>query len=254
MFPSKNLYLRAMWNKACVLFFIIGLNWTILEAQVSPATQLTYADSLFDASKYTESFEIYDHLLEVENLSSPAMLLRMAFIKEGLSDFGGALYYLNKYYLKTADKRVLTKMEDIAANQGLKGYEFGDFDFVITHFYKYFDSITYGLLALATLLLALVYHQKVRLKQPPTLPAITMIFVLTILFYTLNFGKDYNRAIIIDANAYLMSGPSAGAEVIEVVGQGHRVSYMHEKDVWVKVGWEDKTAFIKKDKLRFITF
>ncbi|TRX54310.1 SH3 domain-containing protein [Fulvivirga sp. M361] len=243
-----------MLKKTLLSTLAVCCSWAFLYAQSTVNEQLSKADSLFSAGKYTESFDLFHHLMETEKLSSPAMLLKMAFIKEGLGDFSGALYYLNTYYLKTVDRRVMTKMEELAEKKELYGYEFQDADFVITHFYKYFNIITYSLLAIAVLLLALAYRQKVRLKQSPVLPAVFMVVVLAILFYTLNFGRDYDRAIIVDSNTYLMSGPSAGSEVIDVVGKGHRVSYLNEKDVWVKIDWQGKMAFIKKDKLRFISF
>jgi hypothetical protein len=52
------------------------------------------------------------------------MLLKMAFVKEGLGDYSNALYYLNLYYLKTYDKKVLKKMENLAERyHKLEGYE-----------------------------------------------------------------------------------------------------------------------------------
>lgn len=242
-----------MCKKATVLF-IFGLWYagaTAL-AQTSPEQKLEYADSLFTAKKYTESYEIYDHLLEAENVSSPAMLLRMAFIREGLGDLSGALYYLNTYYLKTADRRVLSKMEELAKKKQLEGYEFTDFDFLLTNFYKYFNTITYGLLALSVLMLSLAWYQKTKRQQKPLLPATLMLVFLTILFYTLNFGRSYNKAIIAESNTYLMSGPSAGAEVIDILDKGHRIQYNGKKDVWVKITWKEKAAFVKRDKLRYV--
>ena len=221
-------------------------------AQTSFQQRLDHADSLFAVKKYTESYEVYDELLEIEKVSSPAMLLRMAFIREGLGDYSGALYYLNTYYLKTADRRALSKMEELAEKEQLEGYEFTDFDFLRTNFYKYFDMITYGLLALSVLMLSLTYYRKFKRQQNPILPASLMVVFLGILFYTLNFGRSYNKAIISESNTYLMSGPSAGAEVIDILGKGHRIDYRDQQDVWVRIAWKDKTAFVKRDKLRYI--
>ncbi|MEM1405165.1 MAG: SH3 domain-containing protein [Bacteroidota bacterium] len=232
-------------------FFICPL---LCSGQSTSLQKLEHADSLFEVKKYTESFEIYDYLLEAEKNSSPAMLLKMAFIREGLGDYSGALYYLNTYYLKTSDRRVLQKMEEMAGKRGLEGYAFTDYDFFLTNFYKYYNFIVYGLLALSILMLALVYRLKVQLKQSPAFPAIIMVIVLAGLFYTLNFGREYNRAIIISSDTYLMSGPSAGSEVVDILDKGHRLSYSSKKDVWVKVNWKDNAAYIKEDKLRYLHF
>ena len=75
--------------------------------------QLIHADSLFEANKYTESFEVYNTVLEQGDYT-PGMLLKMAFIKEGLGDVSGAMYFLNQYYNLTSNKKVLAKLEEIA--------------------------------------------------------------------------------------------------------------------------------------------
>ena len=74
-----------------------------LQAQ-GPVETLAIADSLFEARKYTESFKIYQEI-HGQNQGSPSMLLKMAFIKEGLDDYPAALYYLNQYYLFTSNER-----------------------------------------------------------------------------------------------------------------------------------------------------
>ena len=182
------------------------------------------------------------------------MLLKMAFIKEGLGDFSGALYYLNTYYLKTADRRVLNKMEELAGKKNLQGYEFTDFDFLLTNFYKYYDLLVYLLIAGSLLMLVLVYYQKIKLQRSPIIPATVMVIFLAGLYYTLNYGRTYKRAIVSSPNTYLMSGPSAGSEVIDIIDKGHRIKLSGNEDVWIKVKWQDQIAYIKKDKLRYLQF
>ncbi len=56
------------------------------------------------------------------------MLLKMAYVHEGLNHTGQALYCLNLYYLATKDQRALDKMEALATKFGLEGYKNSDFD------------------------------------------------------------------------------------------------------------------------------
>jgi len=79
---------------------IVLLTFTNVLAQENEK-DIELADSLFNQQKYTQSFEIYNRILKTDNLTSPAMLLKMAYIKEGLGDYSNALYYLNLYYLQT---------------------------------------------------------------------------------------------------------------------------------------------------------
>ncbi|MTI21471.1 SH3 domain-containing protein [Fulvivirga sp. RKSG066] len=215
---------------------------------------LAQADSLFKVRKYTESFKIYEHLLYAERQASPAMLLRMSFIKEGLGNSSEALYYLNLYYLQTADRKVLSKMEELATKEGLFGYDFSDWEFIQTIFYRYFMHFVAVLSALALLMLAIMYYQKFKLGKSPIPAALGLIFVLCILFYTLNFGKDYGKSLVNDSNTYIMTGPSAGAEVIAVIGKGHRVEVGSDKDVWTQIEWKGQKGFVKQDKLKPISF
>ena len=45
------------------------------------------------------------------------MLLKMAYIQEGLEQYPEALYYLNLYYNQNPSKKVLAKMETLAEAQ-----------------------------------------------------------------------------------------------------------------------------------------
>lgn len=233
-------------KKITALFFSLIL----ILAFNAKSESIIQADSLFNEKKYTESFDIYKQILEDNRQASPSMLLKMAYIKEGLGGFSDALYYLNLYYLKTADRKVLDKMEELANKKNVRGYTFSDFEFIQTVFYKYYNNIILSLLSIAILCLAGVYHLKIKRQVNPGLPAIGMVLTLGVLFYILNFGKDYNRAITKQTNTYLMTGPSAAAEVIQIIGKGNRLKTLGQTDIWTRVEFDSKIGFIRSDKLR----
>lgn len=225
-----------------------------MPAQDQIDSALKQADSLFQTGKYTESYEIYQHLLKEERLVSPSMLLKMAFIREGLGDYTSALYYINLYYLQTADKKALSKMEELAEKKNLQGYEFNDMEFFKTIFFKYFNEIVLTLAALAVLLVSLTIYKKSKYESRPIGLAITTVVVLGLLFYTLNFGKEYNKGIVMQNNTYLMEGPSAGAKVVAIIGKGHRLPIHGSQDIWKKTEWDGKNAYIKQDKIQKVAF
>lgn len=256
-FRYLTLYLPTMINLLKkVLFFCFMMLTVCLNASGQSQIQEAHqqADSLFEARKYTESFKLYEHILTQERQSSPGMLLRMAFIKEGLGNTTDALYFLNLYYLQTADKRVLGKMEELAEKKGLEGFEFSDWEFVQTIFYKYFYHLVLVLLSLAVLLMSLMFYQKFKNNARPIFVAGSLIVVLALLFYTLNYGKSYSKSLVSSSNTYIMAGPSAGAEVIAIVDKGHRVEVKGEQDVWNQVNWKGQYGYIKKSKLKPVTF
>lgn len=218
------------------------------------AQRLALGDSLFSAEKYTEAYQIYSSLLNESNRYSPAMLLKMAYINEGLRQYDDAQYHLNLYYLRTANEDVLEKMEKLAADHDLVGYEFNDWEFFKTIFYRYFGYITAILIALAMLFLALQFRAKFKLERPAKGYALGMVLVLGVLFYTLNFGLRYNRAVVIDENTFLMTGPSAASDVYRIIGKGHRLPINGAQDVWVKTEWDNEAVYIKSSKIRPISF
>ena len=85
------------------------------------------------------------------------MLLKMAFIKEGLGDYTNALYYLNLYYLKTYNKRVLKKMENLAEQNKLSGYNYDDVEFFLNIYHKFQFQID---LLILTLILLFYFQLK----------------------------------------------------------------------------------------------
>jgi len=129
-----------------------------------------------------------------------------------------------------------------------------DKDFIYAFFYRYYPYGIGVLLALAILLLAMVYRERIQLQQSGKVSAIFMSLVLGVLFILLNFGLSYDRAIVNDSTAYLMAGPSAGADVIEVIGKGHRLTVEGHEDVWVKTSWDNRQVYIKTTKLREVRF
>jgi hypothetical protein len=227
---------------------IVILSLVTAQAQDN-ARDIEVADSLFNERKYTQSFEIYDRILKSENLTSPAMLLKMAYIKEGLGDYSNALYYLNLYYLQTHNKRALRKMEDVAKKYNLEGYNYTDVEFFMNVFYRYYSAIVYGLSGLVLLLIGYMVYKKLRMKINPGFSLFYLFIVVGLLFYVVNFGKRYQKGIIISPDTYLMDGPSSGAKLIAIADMGHRVHVLGKDDVWVKVEWEGSIAYIKENNI-----
>jgi uncharacterized protein YgiM (DUF1202 family) len=98
-----------------------------------------------------------------------------------------------------------------------------------------------------------IIYKKLRLKMNPGFSLIYLIFVLGLLFYVVNFGKKYQKGIIISPETYLMEGPSAGAKLVAIADMGHRVQILGKEDVWVKIDWQGSAAYIKENNILQIT-
>lgn len=81
-------------------------------------------------------------------------------------------------------------------------------------------------------------------------PGMVYVGLLLVLLLLNNFAHEGKLAIVTASDTYLMKGPSAGADVVEVVSKGHRVEVLGQKDVWVKILWNGHEAFIKSFNLK----
>ncbi|MFZ1806033.1 MAG: hypothetical protein WAU36_02370 [Cyclobacteriaceae bacterium] len=229
-----------------ILVLILFLLSTHLSAQSSDGL-IKKADSLFAAKQYTQSLDLYKEVMDKHEYSE-AMLLKMAFIQEGLGQISESLYYLNLYHLVSEDELALSKMEELAKMHRLQGYSTSESWQVSLLFKKYYDMILKVLMGCAILLLALlIYLKRKRLNPMPV--AITLSAFMALLFFHVNFSQNTNSGIVHYNSTYLMSGPSAGSSVIEIIGEGHLLDILDKKDVWVHTKWMNQDVYIKEDQI-----
>jgi tetratricopeptide (TPR) repeat protein len=234
-----------------LLSFVLFLLFLPCAYAQSPFLKLLRADSLFEAKKYTQSFEIYKNILETSNQFSPRMLLRMGFIKEGLGDYTSALYYLNLFYSFNSDKEVLKKMEEIASRYKLSGYNYTDLEYFISLYNEYYYYIiTLFLMAAVSFYLYMIIRKtsKSRLGFSPLL----FMIILSAAYYLSNYSLTPPKGILTNAHTPLMSSPSGGSYLIDYVGKGHRVTLLGKEDIWYKILWNDKPAYVREGNLVLI--
>ena len=212
------------------------------------------ADSLFEESKFTESFEIYKAIHEIGEHVSSAMLLKMAYIQEGLGNESGALYYLNMYYLQTTNEKAFEKMGKLAQLNGLKGYGQTDRDWFLNIYYTYYYHLLICLLGIALLIFLVVFYKKIKLDQRSYSGGIGIVVVVALLFWAMNFGREYKRAILVKDDTYMMGAPSAGAEVLDILKAGHRVKVLGRQDVWLEIELDNQIGYVKNTQLKQLFF
>ncbi|HET9054902.1 MAG TPA: SH3 domain-containing protein, partial [Cyclobacteriaceae bacterium] len=57
------------------------------------------------------------------------------------------------------------------------------------------------------------------------------------------------KAIIAKNNTYVMNGPSAGASVLTIVRDGHRVDVLSTHDIWTKIKIGDSEGYVRSSSL-----
>lgn len=219
-------------------------------AAQSVNTKISHADSLFRAKQYTQSFALYNSILATRQYSS-AMLLKMAYIQEGLGHIGQCLFYLNLYQIASGDEQTITKMEELAEKGNLEGYKTGENSPLVEWLseHRFMLSLSISLMALG--MIGLTFFQK--RKSMSVLPPLTGAFVFMALLLVINnFWYAPTRVIIDNPRSYLMDAPSAGGAVLDVVSSGHRLEVTGKKDVWLKVKWRERDAYIKSNQVRLI--
>ena len=227
-------------------------------AQLTTGQLLASADSLFEARQYTESFRFYDQLYREDQVVSPGVLMKMAFIQESLGDYSETLYYLNEYFLLTSDESAVQKMQQLSEEHRLRGYEYTDFDLFYTYFREYRYVVIYGLLALAMagLFYWVLTDNRLKATQPranrPYGWGAAYLLLLGLLFFVTNYSLAPQQAIIMADHTYIMNAPSSGAEVVYISEKGHRVDVDGEQDVWTQIEWDGQPAFVRQQNLREI--
>jgi hypothetical protein len=234
-----------------VLKILLILLFPIFCLGQSNQQKIKRADSLYRAKQYTQSYAIYQSML-VQNQYSPAMLLKMAYIQEGLGHVGLCLYYLNLYQHASDDPQTATKMEELASKYRLEGYQSSNSSRFFHFFYKNNPRIIVGLSIFTFFLFAITIYQK-RKGSNIVVVTLLVVFFSSLLFAVANWGSKPSLAIISSSSTYLMSGPSAGASVVAILEEGHRVAIVGKKDVWLKIKWHDKDSFIKESSVLPIT-
>jgi hypothetical protein len=208
--------------------------------------RLRTADSLFQTKRYTQSFQHYEEMLK-QNQFTAAMLLKMAFIKEGLLQIGESMYYLNLYFIATHDEAALDKMKELASKYNLEGYEASETDKLLTSYYDNYNNISFAVLALLVLAFALTFFTRFRLRRKPVISFALVAFFGATLFIHLFYGERIQTGIITNSSTYLMTGPSSAANVIEIINDGHKVEVIGQKDVWLKIKWAGDVVYVKRN-------
>lgn len=210
---------------------------------------LNHADSLFQRQHYTEAMSIYEHILHNKEVYSPQMLLKMAYIKEGMRDYTGAMYYLHMFYTKEPSRSTLKKMEELAQAHRLQGYEYNDLQFFKTQLSKHYMRILELMLLAAVVTVTIMFLSwRKGHKFTKTFKFGFVAYLLFILYY-INFLSLGNAGIIRNNSAAVMSAPSAGAAWLATASEGHKVPITGEQDIWFEIRWKGNTAYIRKSNI-----
>ncbi|WP_375578119.1 hypothetical protein ABWH96_13880 [Marivirga tractuosa] len=209
--------------------------------------ELVKADSLYEKKQYISAIKIYEKIYKAGN-SSPAMLLKLARIEEGMENPGQSMYYLEKYYQFTKDEKVIDYLKETAETKEAIGFDYG-LAYQADLFYKewkiYFQLFFSVIIFLG---LGLMIKNRNAIYKKRNYFALAFIPLLIVAFLNNYNGKS--EAIITNTPSYLLEGPSSGANLVEKVNSPAKIQVKDQIDVWSKVIIEEKEAYIKTSQIR----
>jgi hypothetical protein len=209
--------------------------------------ELVKADSLYEKKQYISAIKIYNKIYK-EGKSSPAMLLKLARIEEGMGNLGNSIYFLEKYFLQTKDKKALEYLKETTDKKNAVGFDYG-FSYKADLFYK--EWKIYLQLFFSILLFfglgMMIKEQKSNVKKKKYF-AFTFIPIIMVAF--LNNYQGRKEAIITGNPSFLLEGPSAGANLVEKINGPAKVEVKNQIDVWSKVVFDNKVAYIKSSQIK----
>jgi hypothetical protein len=240
--------MQTLFLKKVSILFILILGFLQPVRSQTDIQKLSSADSLFKEKKLAEAYHLYYDLWQNHRWYSPQMLLKMAYIKESSNDYAGALYYINLYQLQNPDKNVSQKIKNLADKNHYTGYDYNDFDYLLTLFHQY-DVYVIILLMSAAFIIFVTIIRKRRSKELVLYHPIIFMLFLGAAYLLINYSDTYQKGIIGNNMVYLMGGPSAGAELRQVVDKGHMVTIKGKDDVWYQIDWRGEDAYIHQKNL-----
>ncbi|MEY2705920.1 MAG: hypothetical protein RL407_1982, partial [Bacteroidota bacterium] len=225
------------------LFFGLLLQSAHSQADVP---RLLIADSLFSQRSYKEAMEIYEVNFE-EGVYSPSMLLKMAFIAEGIGNREDATLYLSKYYDLSPNPQTISKIKTLTGQAELIGYEVSDGMRIFLLLVEFKEIIVGALTLFLIMSLILLWSKGKKITEAKFYwPSFLLIGII---FLANNFLDGPTTALITSSPSLIRTKPSAGGEMIELVEPGHRVTITSSKDIWYEIEWKDRVAYIKKDEV-----
>ena len=207
------------------------------------------ADSLFNQKKNDEAVILYEQILKNSQNISPNVYLKLANISENKGNYVKELYYLNLYFFKEPNEKVFEKMFVIANENGYKGYEKNDLNYILFYYRKYSSYIWGAFLILGIYIFSVLLIKRRNKQYSPIHHKIIFIVYLLFLLSLINLPNNYRSAIIKNEKVYLRNYPSAASQIVGNISEGNRLNIIKSDDIWYQVLWEGQFCYIKSSDI-----
>ncbi|WP_266365979.1 SH3 domain-containing protein [Tellurirhabdus rosea] len=239
--------MQALFGKKSAFFSFILLWLTQFAVAQRPEDLLKKADSLFRLGEYRQAGRLYAQYEQKGFPPTDPLLLKQAFIFEKQQDVPRQLFYLQRYFDRLPNEAVLRKMNEVALENNLSGYEADDLNYFYL-FYKQYSSYFIILLLVLGFYVFGVFWTKYRRQETIRREHKWIVFFYLIgLLMLVNLPERYQSGIINRNAVYLRQQPSAAAPVVGVIGKGNKVNILGGQDVWLRVYWNNGLYYVRQD-------
>lgn len=229
------------------IILFIGLLLTGINTKGWAQEVIKRADSLFAVGAYANAGALYQASMANGQVATDGMLLKLAYISEKNNDVPRLLYYLQVYFDRHPKEAILQKMNDIARVNGLNGYETDDLNYFYLFYKQYGIYLFLVLLVLGAYVFGVLLMKTYKREEIPARHKWVVLLYLFVLLLFVNLPEGYQSGIISRNRVFLRPEPSSAAPVAEVIGRGHKVNILGGTDIWLRVFWNDRLYFVRKD-------
>lgn len=178
--------------------------------------------------------------------------MRLSFLAERENNPARSLYYLSALAQQQPSVPLLEKMDKIASQQNLTGYEFNDFSYFLIFYRKYGGYVPILLLTLGIYVVVVMVIKIRRYERIQKRHKWTAIVYLLALLALLNIPGNYEAGVVKGQLIHIRAFPSAAAPVVETLRAGHRLTVIGSRDRWKRVIWKGNIVFIRDSDIWII--
>ena len=181
------------------------------------------------------------------------MLLKLAFINEGLHNNSSALYYLAFYRKNFPDLSVEEKIVKLAGEKSISGYSSNYYTTLRNTYFNFYQELIYVLSGIAILWFLRMIYLFLTKKQITFLHSAFFMTFLIISGLIVNYDRFFkSEAIIFEQQPLVMNAPSSGASLIAKPEKGTKVFVLQREDIWSEILFDNRKGFIRSKALREI--
>jgi hypothetical protein len=244
---GTNVFLKC----GLLLGLLIGLFGSFSAHGQSARELLVKADSLHTAKKTEAAWDLYRSILLQKRAFSPRMLIRMALYAEAKGNLALALYYLNTCYQFLPNQEVKEKIKSLALQIGATGYTFGELDFAVFTFRRYYNELCLLSVGLTALILISIIINTIR-RKPLVYRPVFFVAGLGLAIVVTNFNRLYRQAVVVKEPVTLRTGPSGASAAVSKINSGHRIFILDRQDIWLHTNWGGADAYIHSKNVELI--